>query len=97
MPDDLYDRDALAWSEHQATLLRRAASGEQVNDIDWAHVFEEIEGGGLSELHGVQSDLGQILVHLLKLMAGLRSPPAAIGAARSWPFKPRHNDALRRR
>jgi hypothetical protein len=25
MPDDLYDRDVLAWSEHQAMLLRRAA------------------------------------------------------------------------
>jgi hypothetical protein len=25
MPDDLYDRDVLAWSEHRATLLRRAA------------------------------------------------------------------------
>ena len=67
MPDDLYDRDVLAWSEHQATLLRRAASGERVNDIDWAHVVEEIEGVGPSKLHGVQSYLGQIIVHLLKL------------------------------
>ena len=67
VPDDLYDRDVLAWSEHQATLLRRAASGERVNDIDWAHIVEEIESAGLSELHGVQSYLGQILVHLLKL------------------------------
>ena len=33
MPDDLYDRDVLAWSEQQATLLRRAARGERVNDI----------------------------------------------------------------
>jgi len=31
MPDDLYDRDALAWSEHQASLLRRVARGERVN------------------------------------------------------------------
>jgi hypothetical protein len=30
MPDDLYERDALAWSEHQASLLRRwrVASGQ---------------------------------------------------------------------
>ncbi len=67
MPDDLYHRDALAWSEHQAMLLRRAARGERVNDIDWTHVVEEIEDVGLSELHAVQSLLQQILVHLLKL------------------------------
>ena len=67
VPDDLYDRDVLAWSEHQATLLRRAASGERVNDIDWAHVVEEIEDVGLSELHAVQSLMQQMLVHLLKL------------------------------
>jgi hypothetical protein len=31
MPDDLYDRDVLAWSEYQADLLRRLARGERVN------------------------------------------------------------------
>nr|WP_294506067.1 DUF29 domain-containing protein [uncultured Rhodopila sp.] len=67
MPDDLYDRDVLAWSEHQVKLLRRAARGERVNDIDWTHVVEEIEDVGLSELNAVHSLLRQILVHLLKL------------------------------
>ena len=67
MPEDLYDRDALAWSEQQADLLRRAARGERVNDIDWTHVVEEIEDVGLSQLNAVQSYLRQILVHLLKL------------------------------
>lgn len=67
MPDDLYDRDALAWSERQAALLRRVARGERVNDVDWEHVVEEIEDVGLSELNAVQSYLQQILVHLLKL------------------------------
>jgi hypothetical protein len=47
MPDDLYDRVALAWSEHQAGLLWR---GERVNEVDWEHVIEEIEDVGLSEL-----------------------------------------------
>jgi hypothetical protein len=65
MPDDLYDRDVLAWSEHQATLLRRVARGERVNDIDWTHVVEEIEDVGLSELNAVRSYLRQILAHLL--------------------------------
>ena len=67
MPDDLYDRDALAWSEHQASLLRRVARGERVNEVDWEHVIEEIEDVGLSELHAVESYLELIFVHILKI------------------------------
>jgi hypothetical protein len=67
MPDDLYDRDALAWSEYQASLLRRVARGERVNEVDWEHVIEEIEDVGLSELHAVESYLELIVVHLLKI------------------------------
>jgi len=67
MPDDLYERDILTWSEHQAELLRRLARGERVNGVDWAHVVEEIEDVGLSELHSVESFLNLILVHLLKI------------------------------
>ena len=67
MPDDLYERDALAWSEQQAALLRRVARGELVNDIDWAHVVEEIEDVGLTQLNAVHSYLRQMLFHLLKL------------------------------
>jgi len=67
MPDDLYHRDALAWSEHQAALLRRVARGERINDVDWDHVVEEIEDVGLSELNAARSYLRQVLVHLLKL------------------------------
>jgi Domain of unknown function DUF29 len=79
MPDDLYERDVLAWSEHQAALLRRAAGGERVNDIDWMHVVEEIEDVGLSELNAVQSYLRQILVHLLKLQGW-----PTLAACRHW-------------
>src|SRR6478609_7739726 len=67
MPDDLYDRDALAWSEHQASLLRRVARGERVNEVDWEHVIEEIEDVGLSELHAVESYFEPIFMHLLKI------------------------------
>ena len=74
MPDDLYDRDALAWSEHQASLLRRVARGERVNEVDWEHVIEEIEDVGLSELHAVQSYLHQMIVHLLKVHGWPNSP-----------------------
>jgi inactivated superfamily I helicase len=31
MPPDLDDRDALAWWEHRASLLRRVARGEREN------------------------------------------------------------------
>jgi hypothetical protein len=69
MPDGLYERDVLAWSQHQADLLRRLGRGERVNDVDWANVAEEIEDVGLSELHSVESFLNLIMVHLLKLHA----------------------------
>jgi hypothetical protein len=74
MPDDLYDRDVLAWSAQQADLLRRLARGERVNGIDWAHVAEEIEDVGISELNAVRSHLRLLLVHLLKLRGWPDSP-----------------------
>jgi hypothetical protein len=67
MPDDLYDRDILAWSQYQADLLRRLARGERVNDVDWEHVVEEIEDVGLSQLNAVHSYLRLLLVHLLNV------------------------------
>ena len=67
MSDGLYERDVLAWSQHQADLLRRLGRGERVNDVDWANVAEEIEDVGLSELHSVESFLNLMMVHLLKL------------------------------
>jgi hypothetical protein len=76
MPDDLYDRDILAWSRHQADLLRRLARGERVNEVDWEHVVEEIEDVGLSHLNAVQSYLRLMLVHLLKVHGWPESPAA---------------------
>ena len=67
MPDDLYHRDVLAWSAHQADLLRRAGRGERVNDVDWDLVAEEIEDVGLSELNAVRSFLRLTIVHLMKI------------------------------
>ncbi len=74
MPDGLYERDILSWSQHQADLLRRLARGERVNDVDWEHVVEEIEDVGLSELHAVESFLDLMLVHLLKIHGWPNSP-----------------------
>ena len=67
MPDLLLRTGHFAWSDHPADLLRRLARGERVNDIDWAHVVEEIEDVGLSELNAVRSHLRLMLVHLLKV------------------------------
>ena len=69
MPGGLYERDILVWSQHQADLLRRPGRGERVNDVDWAHVAEEIEYLGLSELHSVESCLIPIMAHVLKIQA----------------------------
>jgi Domain of unknown function DUF29 len=68
MPEALYERDALAWAEQQAKLLRRLAAGERLNtSVDWPNVIEEVQDVGLSELRACQSLLEQVLTHLLKL------------------------------
>jgi uncharacterized protein DUF29 len=64
---DLYDEDILLWSEHQAELLRRLASGEPMNERpDWANIIEEVESVGREQLHAVESLLFQALLHMLK-------------------------------
>ena len=67
MPDDLYERDILIWSEHHADLLRRVARDEAVEGVDWDNVIEEIESLVLSFLHDTQSNLRRMLVALLKI------------------------------
>jgi Domain of unknown function DUF29 len=74
MPNDLYDRDVLAWSEHQADLLRRLARGEHVNDVDWEHVIDEIESVGRTGLNDLTSYLRRMLVQLLKVLGWPESP-----------------------
>ncbi|MBN9508712.1 MAG: DUF29 domain-containing protein [Alphaproteobacteria bacterium] len=67
VPDDLYDIDALAWSQREAAKLRRLAHGERINDLDWSHIIEEVEDVGLAQLRACRSLLRPALVHLLKL------------------------------
>ena len=70
MSAGLYERDALAWAEQQADLLRRLAHGERLNAaVDWPHVIEEVHDVGLSQLRACQGLLQQALTHLLKLHA----------------------------
>ena len=68
MPDGLYERDFVTWTERQAALLRRLAAGERVNEaVDWPNLIEEVEDLGRSELNSVTSLLSRALEHLLKL------------------------------
>jgi hypothetical protein len=69
MPDGLYDRDILLWSEQHADRLRRMAAGERVNDVDWLHLIEEVEAIGRSEQRAVESLLIRAMQHLLKIIA----------------------------
>ena len=78
MPDNLYERDALAWAEQQAALLHRLAGGERLNEgVDWPNVIDEVRDVGLLELRSCRSLLRQALAHLLKLHAWPGSPAAA--------------------
>jgi len=81
-----YEIDILDWSEHQAALLRRAAAGERINDLDWPNIIEEIESVGLSELRSVESLLVQALAHMLKAEAWplSREGPGWLGEARRF-------------
>lgn len=64
---DLYDTDILAWSEQQAHALRELATRRDLpNALDLAHVVEEIEDVGQSQLNAVKSFIRLILVHALK-------------------------------
>ncbi len=93
VPDDLYDRDIFAWSEHQADLLRRLARGERVDEVNSEHVVEEIEDVGRSELHDVQSHLRQMLARLLIVRGWPDGPPVNHWRGEIAAFQ---KDALRR-
>lgn len=67
MPDDIYRTDIVTWSRQQAALLRRHLAGERVNGLDWAHVIEEIEDRGNSEIAAVSSLILQAMIHALKI------------------------------
>lgn len=75
MSDDLHETDVVTWSRLQADRLRRHAAGERVNDVDWAHVIEEIEDVGSNKRDAVVSLLYRAAEHALKL-AGWPEDPA---------------------
>jgi hypothetical protein len=65
---DLYDEDFVLWTERQATLLRRRAAGDLVNDaeLDWQNLAEEIEAVGGNTRRELRNRLARLLQHLLK-------------------------------
>jgi Domain of unknown function DUF29 len=64
-----YDTDIVLWSEHQASLLRRVAAGERINDqLDWTNIIEEMESVGRSETETVMSLLTNVMDHKLRLI-----------------------------
>jgi hypothetical protein len=71
-----YDTDILEWSQRQAELLRRVASGENVNDqIDWPNIIDEVETVGRSERSALRSHISTVLEHLIKLQASPATDP----------------------
>jgi len=59
---DLYDVDVIAWAEQQAELLRAG----RLEELDTAHIAEEIEDVGKSEQRELASRMTALLMHLLK-------------------------------
>jgi hypothetical protein len=77
MTPHAYADDILIGAEQQATLLRRLAAGERVNEaIDWPHVIEEVEDLGGAELHVRESLLRQAMLRLIEVRAGAEQSEA---------------------
>jgi hypothetical protein len=67
MPDGLYDRDIVRWSEEQAEILRRLAAERLNIAADWDNLIEELLAIGRSEQRAVESLLYRLLEHMLKM------------------------------
>lgn len=57
-----YDNDFYAWKQQQAHLLRT----QQINQVDWQNIAQEIEDIGRSEKRQLASKLEILIMHLLK-------------------------------
>jgi hypothetical protein len=72
MTSNLYERDFYTWTQDQAARLR-GMSGR--NDLDIAHLADEVADLGRSELNKARQHLLQALVHLIKLAASPDEQP----------------------
>ncbi|MGH2415684.1 MAG: DUF29 domain-containing protein [Microcystaceae cyanobacterium] len=59
--EKLYEEDYALWLEQTAQQLRH----QDVDNLDWQHLVEEIEDLGKSQKNAVESYLRQLLKHLL--------------------------------
>lgn len=59
----LYDTDFAEWSARTAELVRAG----RLDEVDLAHVAEEIEDLGKSERRALVSQLQRVVAHLLKI------------------------------
>lgn len=57
-----YETDVVAWANEQARLIRAG----QFDQLDLAHIAEEIEDVGKSEQRELSSRMAVLLMHLLK-------------------------------
>jgi hypothetical protein len=71
----LYEEDFYLWVERQADLLRKG----RVEDLDLAHLIEEVEDLGANLRNAVTSRTREIILHLLKLQYSPATDPR-----RSW-------------
>ncbi|HVV69555.1 MAG TPA: DUF29 domain-containing protein [Gammaproteobacteria bacterium] len=71
-----YDKDFYAWTIHNAELIRQ----KKFQEIDVAHIAEELESMGKSEKRELASRLAVLIAHLLKW----QHQPARRG--KSWKF-----------
>lgn len=66
MPDTrLYDSDFFAWTQDQASRLRRLATERSNVDLDLENLAEEIESMGRSEQRELINRLSVLMLHLL--------------------------------
>jgi hypothetical protein len=71
---DLYAQDFYAWAGEQATLLRAG----RYDDLDLAHLIEEVEDLGGSLYRSVRSRVRVIIEHLLKLEHSPAAEPRSL-------------------
>jgi hypothetical protein len=71
-PNDLYERDFFAWTQHQADLLRE----KRFDDLDLENLIDEVASVGGSEKREIVSRLKVLVAHLIKwrFQPGARSP-----------------------
>jgi hypothetical protein len=71
---DLYEQDFYAWAREQASLLRAG----RFEELDLAHLTEEVDDLGCSLYRSVRSRIRTIIEHLLKLQHSPAAEPRGL-------------------